>query len=103
MDFHELSSRVDTFIRKQGGYWDLPWMLAALTEELGELSRALQVFADIRDLQQTNESKITFQSIKEESGDLLFALLCLTNSLNINLDEALLNTLTKYEQRSTGL
>ena len=103
MDFYELSSKVDVFIQEQGGYWDLPWMLAAITEELGELSRALQIFTNIRNQQQTSESKNAIQSVEEESGDLLFALLCLTNSLNINLEEALLNTLKKYNHRFTEL
>jgi NTP pyrophosphatase (non-canonical NTP hydrolase) len=100
MEFHELSIKIDTFIQDQGGYWDLPWILAALSEELGELSRAVQGYAKIRTQKRIKQSKDTFQAVKEESGDLLFALLCLTNFFKIDLEEALLDTLRKYEQRS---
>ena len=100
MTFQDLSSRIDTLIQNQGGYWDLPWLLAALSEELGELSRAVQRYAGIRTLDEINKSKDMFKAVKEECGDLLFALLCLTNYYEIDLEEALLDTLRKYEQRS---
>ena len=103
MELNELANKVNSFIRTQGGYWEPAWMLAALTEELGELSRSLQIFHNIRKKSTSHESSETFISVEEECGDILFALLCLTNSLDINLEKTLLNTLKKYKQRSSVL
>ena len=99
MDLSSLTSEVDKYIQKQGGYWDPGWLLATITEELGELSRALQVFYEVRDSQSLKQKKTRKMLIEEECGDLFFALICLTNSLGINLETALLKTLKKYESR----
>ena len=88
--------QVDQYIKSQGGYWDLPWLLAAIVEELGELSRELQSFSGLRGKKFENWNKKT---IEEETGDLLFALICLTNYLNINLENAVKMSLNKYEER----
>lgn len=37
-----------------------------------------------------------------EIGDTLFTLICLSNTLGINLDEALNKTLRKYKERDNG-
>jgi len=103
MQLNELAMKVNDFIQTQGGYWKPAWMLAALTEELGELSRSLQVFHNIRENSTSYESSETFNNVEEECGDILFALLCLTNSLDINLEKTLENTLKKYEERSSVL
>ena len=102
MELTQLAAEVDTFINNHGGYWDPAWLLSALTEELGELSRGIQIFAGIRNKGVSTDSPAMIQGIKEESGDLLFALLCLTNKFNIDLEKALLNTLKKYKQRESG-
>ena len=103
MQLTELAMKVNDFIQTQGGYWEPAWMLAALTEELGELSRSLQVFHNIRDDSISHISSETFNSVEEECGDIFFALLCLTNSLDIDLEKTLLNTVKKYKQRDTTL
>ena len=99
MDLSSLTGEVDKFIQTHGGYWDPSWLLAAITEELGELSQALQIFFDIRGLQRVKQKKTRKMLIEEECGDLFFALICLTNSLDINLENALFKTLKKYESR----
>jgi NTP pyrophosphatase (non-canonical NTP hydrolase) len=105
MQLKELTEHVDQFIIHHGGYWDLPWMLAALTEELGELSRAIQAYENLRKAseyfvdQKTRHKKHHLLDVVEECGDLFFALLCLTNSLGINLEDALLKSLEKYSTR----
>ena len=91
--------QVDRFIRDQGGYWDIPWLLAAITEELGELSRVLQVYTGIRKNSNTILNNSFRELVEEETGDLLFALICLTNFLDIDLEIAVINTLKKYKSR----
>lgn len=99
MDLYGLSDVVDEFIRNHGGYWDIPWLLVAITEELGELSRALQTYSRIRDVDTSGKEKSVETLIEEECGDLFFALICLTNFLGINLETALLKSLAKYDSR----
>lgn len=99
MDLCSLSGVVDKFIQNHGGYWDIPWLLAAITEELGELSRALQTYSRIRGVDTSEKEKSVEMLIEEECGDLFFALICLTNFLGINLETALLKSLTKYDSR----
>ncbi len=103
MELKELANKINDFIQSQGGYWEPAWMLAALTEELGELSRSLQVFHNVRDKSDSQRGETILSKVEEECGDLFFALLCLTNSLDINLENALLNTLEKYQHRSSVL
>ena len=99
MSYEKLVEEIDSFIENQGGYWNSAWILAALTEELGELSRALQSYEGLREeknlMKQNNEKT----KVKEECGDLLFALICLTNSLDLDLKKAGFNTLNKYKSR----
>jgi len=99
MDLIQLAAEIDTFINNHGGYWDPVWLLSAIVEEVGELSRAMQNFAGIRDEDASTTSPASIQNIEEECGDLLFALICLTNYFDINLESVLLNTLRKYKQR----
>jgi len=103
MELNELAIKVNDFIQTQGGYWEPAWMLAALTEELGELSRSLQMFHNIRDNDISHRSSKAFNNVEEECGDIFFALLCLTNSIGIDLEKTLLNTVKKYKQRNTVL
>lgn len=101
MELKSIETQVDLFIRDQGGYWDIPWLLAAITEELGELSRVLQIFTGIRPVKTFNRKNSIKESIEEETGDLLFALICLANSFGIDLEIAVMNTLKKYKSRET--
>ena len=101
MDLKLLTKKVDIFIQENGGYWDPPWLLAAIIEELGELSRTLQEHFKIRSEQKKGQLKLDKMDIINETGDLFFSLICLTNFLEIDLEEALLNTLKKYSSRQT--
>ena len=99
MELNGLTKKVDDFIQDHGGYWDIPWLLAAMTEELGELSRALQKYSGIRESKTLILKKNIIDAVEEESGDLFFTLICLTNFLGINLEKALVQTLNKYSSR----
>ena len=98
MNFRKLSEQIDEFIQQQGGYWDIPWLLSAITEEVGELSRALQIYSKVREERFEKESS-NLLFIEEESGDVLFALICLANYFRIDLETAVLKTLNKYKNR----
>ena len=99
MELENLAKQVNDYITLHGGYWDLPWLLAAITEELGELARALQDYMNIRNIEKKRHLESPLQLVKDECGDLLFSLLCLTNFLEIDLTNALSKTLDKYSLR----
>ncbi|WP_455140226.1 MazG nucleotide pyrophosphohydrolase domain-containing protein [Candidatus Hodarchaeum mangrovi] len=99
MELQSLAKQVDDYIISHGGYWDLPWLLAAITEELGELARALQEYLNVRKIDKKRQLEFPLQLVKNECGDLLFSLFCLTNFLEIDLGKALLETLDKYSSR----
>lgn len=77
------------------GYFPPMEMLARLTEELGELSREVQHVYGVKKKKDSEEIK----SLEEETGDLLFVLICFANSQGISLDEALDRVLNKFKER----
>ncbi|MCA6214702.1 MAG: hypothetical protein PWP49_469 [Thermococcaceae archaeon] len=87
-----LQREVDNVIKSFGGYWEPFEMLGAVVEELGELSREMLKFEGIKE-------KGEKQKVKEELGDVLFALLCIANYYEIDAEEALLESISKYSTR----
>ena len=87
-----LQREVDKVIKSFGGYWEPFEMLGAVVEELGELSREMLKFEGIKE-------KGEKQKVKEELGDVLFALLCIANYYEIDAEEALLESISKYSTR----
>ena len=93
MNLHDVQERVDAWIRDTaGGYWGQFEILARLTEELGELSAALQRDQGLRP--RKSEADVT-----EEIGDVLFTLAAFANVRKINLQDAIDQVLAKYEMR----
>lgn len=84
---------VDQWITQwEEGYWDPLCNLARLTEEVGELAR---------EINQTHGEKPAAgpdkpARIADELGDILFVIITLANSLDIDLEKALRATLHKY-------
>ncbi len=77
------------------GYFPPMEMLARLTEELGELSREVQHVYGMKKKKDSEDVK----SLEEETGDLLFVLICFANSQGISLQDALLGVLKKFKDR----
>lgn len=87
---------VDQYISQfKEGYFSPLAMLARLTEELGELAREVNHHYGEKPKKSTEDSK----TVEEELGDMFFVLICLANSLNIDLDEALNTVMKKFETR----
>lgn len=92
----DLQQEVDEYINSfKEGYFPPMELLARLTEELGELSREVQDVYGMKKKKATEEKR----SLEEETGDLLFVLVCFANSQNIDLTEALQTVLTKFKVR----
>ena len=65
-----------------------------LTTEIGELGKELLKGSDYgkKKLEKTD-------NLESEIGDTLFSLTCIANSLNIDLQTALINVMRKYKNR----
>ncbi|GKV65697.1 MULTISPECIES: nucleotide pyrophosphohydrolase [unclassified Sporosarcina] len=92
----QLQQEVDTYITGfKEGYFPPMELMARLTEELGELSREVQDRYGIKKKKSTE----AVRTLEEETGDLLFVLICFANSQNINLTEALGTVMDKFKTR----
>ncbi|MEW9049844.1 MAG: nucleotide pyrophosphohydrolase [Neobacillus sp.] len=92
----ELQEEVDTYISQfKEGYFSPLAMMARLTEELGELAREVNHHYG----EKPKKTSETEKAIEEELGDLLFVIICLANSLNIDLEEAHDYVMNKFATR----
>jgi NTP pyrophosphatase (non-canonical NTP hydrolase) len=91
----EIQKKVDDWINQfEEGYWPPLSMLAALTEEIGELAR------EINDREGYKKKRIpNNDSIEMELGDVLYSLVCISNYYQIDLDKAFSVILEKYTKR----
>ncbi|ASE59363.1 nucleotide pyrophosphohydrolase [Staphylococcus saprophyticus] len=92
----EMQTEVDDYIGQfKTGYFSPLANLARLTEEVGELSREINhVYGEKK--KKTSEDDNT---IKAELGDNLFVLMCIANSLDIDLTESFDETMEKFNTR----
>lgn len=92
----EIQADVDTYISQfKEGYFSPLAMLARLTEELGELAREVNHYYGEKPKKKTEKEK----TIEEELGDLFFVLVCLANSLHIDIEEAHEVVMNKFKTR----
>lgn len=78
-------------------YWKPLEIMARLSEESGELARELNSTYGPKK-KKTNEEK---GDIGDEIADIIFTLICLSNSLDIDLDLAFDKMMEKYQVRDT--
>lgn len=92
----DLQLEVDAYISQfKEGYFSPLALLARLTEELGELAREINHYYG----EKPKKSTETEKEIKEELGDLLFVVICLANSLNIDLEDSHDYVMKKFNTR----
>lgn len=96
MHLNDLQSQIDQWISQfKEGYFPPLSNLARLTEEVGELARALNHHFGPK-VPKPDES---MGNIEEELGDIVFTVAVMANSLDIDLDEVMQNTLDKVRKR----
>ncbi len=90
----ELQERINKFCKKNNLSSSPEHRLLDTISELGEVAKEILKASNYgtKEFEYRNEIKI-------EMGDLLFSLIVLANSLEIDLDEALGIVLKKYEKR----
>jgi NTP pyrophosphatase (non-canonical NTP hydrolase) len=96
MAFAPIQKEVDAWISQfeEGYFAPLP-MLARLTEEVGELARVLMHHYGGKKPKPGEDPG----DAGEEIADAIFVLVCLANSLDIDLDEKFGAMMTKYRTR----
>lgn len=87
---------LDKMFKKNGWpYWPPLVILARLFEEGGELARVINHLYGKKPKKKTELE----QDLEEEIGDILFTMICMANSLHINLDLAIRKSLNKAAKR----
>ena len=87
---------VDDWISQfEEGYWSPLANLARLTEEVGELARAVNHFHG----EKPRKPGEPDTAIAEELGDVIFVAIAMANSLGIDLDEVMAGVLDRYRSR----
>jgi len=96
MTIAEAQRAVDAWIGQfEEGYWPPLSNLARLTEEVGELARALNHRYGHKPVKPDEPAP----DIALELGDVLFVLVALANEQEIDLDDAFRRVLEKYRVR----
>ena len=92
----QMQKEVDDYISQfKAGYFSPLANLARLTEEVGELAREINHYYGEKQKKPTEEEN----SVKAELGDNLFVLLCIANSLGIDMTESFNDTMDKFNTR----
>ncbi|GIN70077.1 hypothetical protein J14TS2_05520 [Bacillus sp. J14TS2] len=91
-----LQKEVDDYISQfKEGYFSPLALTARLTEELGELAREINHYHGEKPKKSSEEEK----TIEEELGDVLFVMICMANSLDIDLQSAHDRVMKKFNTR----
>lgn len=91
-----MQTEVDDYIGQfKTGYFSPLANLARLTEEVGELAREINHYHGEKKKKETEDEN----TIIAELGDNLFVLLCIANSLDIDMTESFDETMKKFNTR----
>ncbi|MCY1576314.1 nucleotide pyrophosphohydrolase [Staphylococcus pettenkoferi] len=92
----EMQQEVDEYISQfKTGYFSPLALQARLTEEVGELAREINHYYGEKKKKATEEEN----TIEAELGDNLFVLLCIANSLGIDMTQSFDETMKKFNTR----
>lgn len=92
----DMQEEVDDFISQfKVGYFSPLALMARMTEETGELAREINHYYGEKQKKETEDEK----SLTEEMGDVLYVLITMANSLDIDLEEAFDRVMKKFNSR----
>lgn len=98
MSLKEIQKQVDEWISQYKiGYFEPLANMARITEEVGELAREINHIYGPKKKKSCEEKK----ELGNEIADTIFALVCLANSQNIDLDKSFENTMNKCYGRDS--
>lgn len=92
----EFQTDVDAWIQTVGGgYWSPHANLARIAEEVGELARLINHLYGPK----PKKASEAAQELGEELADIIFAIICMANSQEIDLEARLQQVIDKVWQR----
>lgn len=98
MDIKDWQKEVDTWISQfEEGYWQPSTMMLRLTEEVGELAREVNHLYG----QKPKKPSEPEGNLALEMADILFIIVCMANSLKIDLESAFAAMMEKYRLRDS--
>ncbi|PYQ29634.1 MAG: nucleotide pyrophosphohydrolase [Acidobacteria bacterium] len=99
MSFAPIQQEVDEWISQfeEGYFAPLP-MLARVTEEVGELARVLMHHYGGKKPKEDEDAG----DVAGEIADTIFVLVCLANSLGVDLDRAFADMMAKFRTRDAN-
>ncbi len=90
-----IQKAVDNWINQfEEGYWPPLSMLAAFTEEIGEMAREINHREGYKKKREDNEAELGL-----EIADAMYSLVCIANYYQVDLDKAFKAVLEKYTKR----
>jgi len=90
---------VDVHVTQHGGYWSSLAILAQIIEEIGELAQLINYLYGGEAPEEENKA---MEELGIELCDMLYAVICLANSENIDLQSSLETMMSKYMTRDEG-
>jgi len=96
MEIKEMQKKVDEWIKANTkGYWKPSSMALRLMEEVGELAREI----NHKYGEKTKKTTEKENEISYEIADILYILVCMANTMDIDLEDAFNGVLEKYDKR----
>lgn len=96
MEMEEMQQMVDEYIGQfKTGYFSPLASMARMTEEVGELAREVNHYHGEKQKKTSEDEK----EMSEELADVLFVLITMANSLDVDLTEAFQETMDKFQTR----
>ncbi len=100
MEINEWQTQVDKWIKEIGiRYFDIKTNALLLSEELGELNRLIARRYGEQSFKKPMSNDEIDLKIQDEIGDVLFVLTCISNQLNVDLEEVIQKNLVKKTKR----
>jgi NTP pyrophosphatase (non-canonical NTP hydrolase) len=98
MEIKEMQQDVDKWISQfEEGYWHPLSMMCRMSEEVGELAREVNHQFG----QKPKKPEEAEGDLALELADILFIIICMANSLNLDLETAFKNMMQKYYDRDS--
>ncbi|MDR5659484.1 nucleotide pyrophosphohydrolase [Serpentinicella sp. ANB-PHB4] len=92
----DMAKMVDDYIGQfEEGYFSPLALLASLSEEVGELAKEVNHYYGEKPKRKDEEKN----TVDMELSDCLFIILCFANALDIDLEEAFLKMMDKFNER----
>lgn len=99
MEIKEAQEKVDDLIKHYGGYWQPLSMMARITEEVGELARAMNIKHGDKKSKSTDDGR----DIEKELADVMFTALAIANNNGIDLDKELSEKIKSDYEKCQGI